>query len=75
MLTGHLKYLMAFTFLTCAREFPERYYTPLATRARTPPLRSLCEGADYKLAQRLLAAVFRSAMSPSVLRRCTTGPV
>lgn len=39
MLTGHLKYLMAFTFLTCAREFPERYYTPLATRARTPPLR------------------------------------
>jgi hypothetical protein len=27
MLTGHLKYLMAFTCLTCAREFPERYYT------------------------------------------------
>ena len=35
---GHIKYSMAFTFLTCAR-FPERYYTPLATRARTPPLR------------------------------------
>lgn len=43
------------------RDFPNATIPPW----RRAHARRLCEGADYKLAQRLLAAVFRSAMSPS----------